>query len=200
MLRFLLAALPARLFGYRKTDFFDDELVCVHVYHPAQDLPAPLTDAHRRLEKRPDDRPCFNMGLPELVLCEPRMALLDLFQYFWPISRQEVTRLQHQIEIRHKVDKLLGIEDLQGLEHALETRKQRHSSEPPSWAVILTLNDDTRHMCPRLVDLCKKYHIDELIIFKDPSQPPYLCSYPSRQKGFKKPPPMGGGLRNETFV
>ena len=200
MLRFLVFALPATLFGYQRTDYFDDELVCVHVYDPSRDLPPPLTDVQLGNEKRPENADYFRIGLPELIWCETPKPLLDLFQYFWPVTRQEVSRLQHQIKIRHQVDKLLGTEDLQSLEHTLDTRKHRQPSKTKSWAMILTLNDYTRQICPRLADLCKKHAVDELIIFKDPSQPPYLCSYPSTQKGFKKPPPIGGTRRTRTIT
>ncbi|MDJ0783629.1 MAG: hypothetical protein QNJ22_16760 [Desulfosarcinaceae bacterium] len=140
------------------------------------------------------------MGLPELIWCETPVPLLDLFQYFWPVTHQEVTRLQDQMEIRYKVDKLLGIDDLQGLEQTLNARERHHRRKPAAWAMILTLNDHTRHICPHLVELCKQHSVEELVIFKDPSQPPYLCSYPSQQKGFKKPPPIGGTRRPEAII
>jgi len=200
MLRFLMVVLPATLFGYNKTDYFDEELVCVHVYKLSQDLPSPLLEAYRKIDKRTEDRQYFQVGLPELVLCEMKITFLDMFQYFWPVSRQEITRLQNEIEIRHKISKIHGIEHLSSLETILDTQKNVHFRKAASLTVILTLNDYTRHICKRLVDICKRNNVDELVIFKDPSQPPYLCSYPSNQKGFKRPPPIGGSFKTKAFT
>jgi hypothetical protein len=195
MLRFLMIAMPATLFGYERKDYFEAELVCVHIYHPSQDLPSPLTATYSAPPKRADDGPYFHLGLPELVLCETQTALLDLFQYFWPVERQAVTRLQDRIDIQHQLDKLRGTEDLVRLEQTLKARKHHDPGQATSRAVIFTMNGHTRPLCPRVVALCRKHAVDELVIFKDPSQPPYLCSHPSRQKGFKKPPPIGGTRR-----
>lgn len=37
-----MIALPATLFGFKSSDYFDEELVCVHVYSIALALPEPL--------------------------------------------------------------------------------------------------------------------------------------------------------------
>ena len=196
----MMVVLPATLFGYHKTDYFDEELVCVHVYNPSQDLPSPLLKVHGEISKRTENEQYFQIGLPELVLCETKITLLDMFQYFWPVSHQEITRFQKEIEIRHKILKVHGIKDLRSLEKILDTQNTDHFRKAASLAVILTLNDYTRHICKHLVGICKKYDVDELVIFKDPSKSPYLCSYPSRQKGFKKPPPIGGNLKTRVFT
>jgi hypothetical protein len=64
----------------------------------------------------------------------------------------------------------------------------------------LTLNDLTRNTCRQLVNICREKRVAELVVFKDPSKPPYLCSYPSRQKGFKKKPPIGEGYTLRKFA
>ena len=186
MLRFLMMALPATLCGFKRADYFDDELVCVHVYPSIQDLPTPLTKAHQGIQTRRTDGAYFNVGLPELVICETQFALLDLFQYFWPISRQEIARLQDEIKIHYQIRQ---IESLPGIEEKLRHQRQQRGNGS-ALAAILTLNDFTLSICPPLVDICRRYDLNELVVFKDPSQPPYLCSYPSKQKGFKKPPPI----------
>ncbi len=123
-----------------------------------------------------------------------------MFQYFWPVSRQEITRFQKAIEIQYKILKIHATKNLRNLEKILDTQNNYHLSKAASLAIILTLNDYTRHICNHLVGICKKYDVDELVIFKDPTKPPYLCSYPSRQKGFKKPPPIGGNFKTKTFT
>ena len=195
-----MVVLPTTLFGYQKADYFDEELVCVHVYNPYQELPSPLLKLHGEISKRTEDKQYFQIGLPELLLCETKIALLEMFQFFWPVSRQETTRFKNAIEIRHKILKVHGIEDLRNLEKKLDTLNNDQSRKADSLAVILTLNIYTRHICKHLVGICKRHNIDELVIFKDPSKSPYLCSYPSRQKGFKKPPPIGGNLKTRVFT
>ena len=190
MLRFLVFALPATLFGYRRTDYFDAELVCVHVYDPTRDLPPPLTDVQLRIEKRPEDADYFQMGLPELIWCETPTPLLDLFLYFWPVTRPEIQRFQKSSEILYSLPVIEQIDQLAELEGTLNRTKTHKGS----LAVILTLNDYTQNACLRLVNICRAEGVAELVIFKDPSKPPYLCSYPSQQKGFKKKPPIGAGF------
>ncbi|MGD8963811.1 MAG: hypothetical protein PVF29_03570 [Desulfobacterales bacterium] len=114
MLRFLTVVLPTALFAYRLIDYFDGELVCVHVYGLSQNLPEPLLKRTEKSAKRLKDGSYFHIGLPELIVCRTEKSLLD--------------------------------------------------------------------------------------IFKDPSKPPYLCSYPYRQKGFKKKPPIGEGFKMRAFV
>lgn len=55
-------------------------------------------------------------------------------------------------------------------------------------AAILTYNAYTRYWSQAVIEVCKNADGNELLIFKDPTKEPYLCDYPTRQKGFKKPP------------
>ena len=191
MLRFFAIALPATLFGFKTGDYFDKELVCVHVYDPSQKLPAPLLAQFRRIDQRSSDTEYFQIGLPELILCRTEIRLLEMFQYFWPVARAEVKQMQGLVKIIYKrpvLDDDVKIEELQKI---LKKQNNHRPSKKDSLAVILTLNEYTRFACPDLIQICRTHKINELIIFKDPSRPPYLCSHPSPQKGFKRPPPIG---------
>ena len=189
MLRFLTVVLPTALFGFKTIDYFDEELVCVHVYGLSQNLPEPLTERNELPEKRIERGSYFEIGLPELILCRTENRLLDIFTYFWPITRPEIQRFQNSSQVLFSLPTIDDAEQLGELEAALNRDGQ---IQKESLAVILTLNAYTRNACRRLVDICREKGVAELVIFKDPSKPPYLCSYPSRQKGFKKKPPIGG--------
>lgn len=196
MLRFLTVVLPTALFGYRVIDYFDDELVCVHVYGLSQDLPKPLLKPVETSEKRIDDGAYFQIGLPELILCRTETRLMDIFAYFWPVLRSEIQRFQNSSHILYSLPVFEHVDQLSGLETAINRNKNRKGS----MAVILTFNDYTRNGCFRMVNICREMGVSELVIFKDPSKPPYLCSYPSQQKGFKKKPPIGKNIRTRSFA
>jgi hypothetical protein len=190
MLRFLTIVLPTALFGYRYIDYFDEELVCVHVYALSQSLPDPLLEKHAKAEKRIQGRPYFQIGLPELILCRTEIKLLDIFSYFWPVTRPEIKRFQNTSKIVFSLPVVESGDQLAGLETAFSRADEKQKAHQASLAVILTLNSYTRNICGRLVDMCREKGFGELVIFKDPSQPPYLCNFPSQQKGFKKEPPI----------
>jgi len=59
MLRFLTVVLSTALFGYKVIDYFDEELVCVHVYGLSQKLPDPLLERNEKSEKRIEGGPYF---------------------------------------------------------------------------------------------------------------------------------------------
>ena len=190
ILKFFALLLPATLFGFKTRDYFDRELVCVHVYDPIQDLPEPLLSQSRKFDQRSSETQYFQIGLPELILCRSETRLFERFQYFWPVTRAEVKRLESVkiIYTRAVVEDTRAMADLQS---ALEKQNNLQQSKKEGLAVIYTLNDHTRSGCARLIEVCRENKIAELIIFKDPSVPPYLCSFPSKQKGFKRPPPIG---------
>jgi len=191
MLRFLALALPAALFGFKTRDYFDDELVCVHVYAPDQELPEPLLTPSRQFDQRSSGTEYFQIGLPELILCRTKIRLLELFQYVWPVTSAEVKGVQESVKIIYTQPVMEDIRAIADVQKILEKQNNLRRRKKESLAVIFTLNDYTKSGCPRLIEVCRKNKIDELIIFKDPSAPPYLCSYPSQQKGFKRPPPIG---------
>ena len=198
MLRFLTIAFPATLFGFNTRDYFDKELVCVHVYDPGQDLPQPLLAQSRKFGQRSSGTEYFQIGLPELILCRTEMKLLEMFQYFWPVTRSEVKRLQGLVKIIYKQPVMEDIGKIADLQKILEEQNNLLQSKKEGLAVILTLNDYTKYACSHLIEMCRANQIEELIIFKDPSRPPYLCSHRSQQKGFKRPPPIGVQLNRRS--
>ena len=190
MLRFLTVVLPTVLFGYKIVDYFDEELVCVHVYGLSQNLPDPLLDRNEKSEKRIEGGSYFQIGLPELILCRTEIRLLDIFAYFWPITRPEIQRFQNSSKVLFSLPIVEHVDQLAGLETALNQTREKQKAQKRSLAVVLTLNGYTRNACHRLINICREKGVEEMVIFKDPSKPPYLCSYPSQQKGFKKKPPI----------
>ena len=196
MLRFLTVVLPTALMGYKAIDYFDEELVCVHVYDLSQNLPDPLLESNETSEKRIEGGSYFQIGLPELILCRTEMKLLDIFDYFWPVTRSEIQRFQNSSTVLYSLPMIEYVDLFAGLETAITRAK----TQKGSLAAILTLNDYTENACLRLVNIGRARGVAELVIFKDPSKAPYLCSYPSRQKGFKKKPPIGEGLNMRSFA
>ena len=188
--------MPTGLFGFKFIDYFDKELVCVHVYNLSQNLPDPLLEANGNSEKRIEAESYFQIGLPELLLCRTEMRLLDIFEYFWPITRPEIKRFQNASKALFSLPKIEHADQLAELETALN----RAQPQKGSLVVVLTLNDHTRRSCHRLVNICREKAVAELVIFKDPSKPPYLCRYPSEQKGFKKKPPIGEDIRMKSYA
>lgn len=184
----LSAAYAAMLTGCHKTtDWFEKERVCIHVFNPQETLPAPLLQKTTDTPSRSVNEDLFGVGLPELVLCTTKTRFLDLFPYFWPFSRDDFKQLEQSIEILYDKKVLSTSTDLDDFESHL--RRQVHVPAGLSSVVIFTFNDFTRHLTPRLVDICRQAKIGELVLFKDPTRDPYLCEYPAKQGGFKRPPP-----------
>jgi hypothetical protein len=200
MLRFLTVVLPTALCGYKFIDYFDEELVCGHVFEPSLKLPTPLLEIHAKSERRTEGKFYFQIGLPELILCRTESRLREIFAYFWPITRPEIKRFQDSSTVLFHLPVIEHVGQVAALETALNRTSTNQISPEGSLAVILTLNDYTLHATPRLVDICRAEAVDEIVIFKDPSKPPYLCSYPSQQKGFKKKPPIGGDYTFRTLA
>lgn len=189
MLRFLSIALPATLVGFKGKDYFDKELVCIHIYELSQPLPKPLLEKVKGEKERSMGKAYFQIGMPELILCLSQMKLLDMFQYYWPVSRSQIRHLQRSITILYKKHVIEALDGLEDFVKILEKQNNALEYEKASLAAILTMNDYTMNICPSLVDICRSNRVDELVILKNPSRPPYLCSYSSQQKGFKRPPP-----------
>jgi hypothetical protein len=115
---------------------------------------------------------------------------LDLFQYFWPVSQQEFQSMQAAIEVKLASTKIFSYQEIEQLSQYLDRNPRLSAFKDLNSAVFLTLNDYTKHWVSEIIHMCRSRHITEFVIFKDPSMPPYLCSYPAQQKGFKRPPPM----------
>ena len=119
MLRFLTVVLPTALLGYKTIDYFDEELVCVHVYELSQNLPEPLSENNETSEKRIEGGSYFQIGLPELILCRTEIRLLDIFAYFWPVTRPEVQRFQNSSKVLFSQPIVEHFDQLAGLETVL---------------------------------------------------------------------------------
>lgn len=190
MLQFMVVVLSSMLFGFKNRNFLDEELVCVHVYRLDQSIPEPLLAKPKQNKKRGAEEDYFNIGLPELMLCQSERKLLEMFQYFWPVTHVEITQFQRSIDILYKKPIIKRISDVEEFRKRLETHCINNSNTSKSLAVILILNAYTHQVCSEVIDICRQKDVDELIIFKNPSRSPYLCSYASQQNGFKKPPPI----------
>ena len=173
----------------RKGDRFEREVVCIHIFHPAEFIPAPLLEKSERPSVRDATEDYFGIGLPELMICTTQTKFLDMFQYFWPFSREDFERLQQSIEIRYSKPLIRGAADVDDFARYLRDHNAELARGLPSPAVIFTFNDFTRHWTPEVVAASRQSGVRELVLFKDPTLPPYLCTYPAKQKGFKRPPP-----------
>jgi hypothetical protein len=138
--------------------------------------------------KRPERRRRFQTGIPELLVCTTATGFLSLFQYFWPVSRDELKSLQTQVSVWFEKSEILGREDIDDLARYLSVRGNELRSGGWTSAVALTLNDYTAYWSSDVVALWRDSGVDEFVVFKDPRQAPYLCDYPSLQRGFKRPP------------
>lgn len=173
----------------RKGDRFANERVCIHVLHPGEFVPAPLLERTAHIAGRKADEEYFNIGLPELLVCESKTRLLDAFQYFWPFSRRDFETLQESITIQYQRSTVETAQEVAEFASFLRDNKSRFARTAANLAVIFTFNDATRQWSPEIVAACRESSVQELVVLKDPTLPPYLCDYPAKQKGFKRPPP-----------
>lgn len=167
----------------------DDEHICIHIFTAEALIPKPLLKDYRRVSKRPKRRKLFRIGIPELLVCTTATGFLDVFQYFWPVSRDELRSLQEQVTVWFEKSEIRGREDIDDLARYLSVHGNELRSGGCTSAVALTLNDYTRYWSSDVIALWRESSVDEFVVFKDPRQAPYLCDYPSLQKGFKRPPP-----------
>lgn len=172
-----------------KKDWFDRELVCIHIFGPTDSVPFPLVEKPSRAPGPRPARGYFELGWPELILCTTRVKFLELFQYFWPFTRQEFQQLQGAIRIEFKKLNIGSAADVEEFLGFLREHKDSLRRSGARLAVLFTFNDYTRNFSSSVVAACREHGVDELVLLKDPSRAPYLCDFPSRQKGFKKPPP-----------
>jgi len=172
----------------RRRDRFAQERVCIHVLHPEEFIPAPLLEKTDLQLRRSTTQDYFNIGLPELAVCETRTRLLDLFQYFWPFSRDDFENLQKAVQIRYQKAAINTPLDVAEFAAFLRQDRSQWAKAGASSAVLFTWNDFTRQWSPDLAAACRESAIHEFVVFKNPTEPPYLCDYPAKQKGFKRPP------------
>jgi hypothetical protein len=190
ILQFFTMLIPATLLGFREKDCFDEELVCVHIFQPTFRIPEPLLTQYRNIPTRDKLKNLFQVGLPELLLCTSEINFLSIFQYFWPITRSEFQSSYKQISIEYNKLELNEQKDILDFSRYLESNWNGSKKEDAKSAIIFTYNDMTKYFASEIISLWHNFGIIELVLFKNPSKAPYLCSYPSLQKGFKRPPPI----------
>jgi len=190
ILQFLGLLFPATLLGFREKDSFDEELVCVHIFQPTFRIPEPLLTQYRSIPERNKLKNLFHVGIPELLLCTTELKFLSIFQYFWPITRSEFQSSYKQVSIEYNKLELNEKKDILDFSRYLESNWNGSKKEDTKSAIIFTYNDITKYFASEIISQWQGFDIKELVLFKDPSKPPYLCSYPSLQKGFKRPPPI----------
>jgi hypothetical protein len=178
----LILLLVGATLGCRRGDPFARELVCIHIFDPAQPLPEPLRPLAGRAVARAGTA-TFSAGLPELVLARASRPLLELFRYFWPFTHDELEQLRAELTIEFSRETLMSDADLAAFRKALA------ASSSGRRVVVLTHHAGNARLVAEAAAGCGPAGVAELVILKDPSEPPYLCDYPARQKGFKKPPP-----------
>jgi hypothetical protein len=171
-------------------DAFDKELVCVHIFQPGFKIPDPLLESHKLIPVREGLSDLFNLKIPELLLCLTDKDFLSIFDYFWPIERTKFHDAFRKVTIKYEKAKITGKNDISEFSRLLESVHAESKGDKRKTAVIFTLNEFTRYFAVDILNLWQTYGISEFVLFKDPSKPPYLCSYPSLQKGFKRPPPI----------
>jgi hypothetical protein len=130
----------------------------------------------------------FTVGLPELLVCSTAGTLVDLFPYFWPLTREEFQAFSNSIKIEWVTDTLKDETDIRRLRDHLEAAAGQGPVSGRTVTVVLTMNEYTRYWASGVAAASREGNAGELVIFKDPSVPPYLCDHRALQKSFRKPP------------
>jgi len=189
----LAMILPVSVLGFRSKgakDAFDKELVCVHIFQQGFKIPEPLWEQHASIPVRRAHSDLFNLQIPELIICETEKNFLSIFEYFWPIERSEFNDTLRKVSVEYEKLKISGKSDVSEFSRYLENINAETERNIKNTAIVFTLNDFTRYFVADYLNLWRTFGIDEFVLFKDPSEYPYLCSYQSLQKGFKRPPPI----------
>jgi hypothetical protein len=185
--------LPASAFGFRierTQDAFDKELVCVHIFQAGFKIPDPLWERYDSIPARGNPPDLFNLKIPELLVCRTENTFLSLFEYFWPLERDAFNDSLGKVTVKYAKANIKGKKDISEFAGFLGNIHAESKRDKRKIAVIFTLNDFTRYFAADILNQWQINGIKEFVLFKDPSKPPYLCSYPSMQKGFKRPPPI----------
>jgi len=181
--------LPATFIKCGSDDVFAQERVCVHVYNHEIAIPEPLLKRYKQVPTRGKNGRLFQIGMPELLVCTTPANLLLSFQYFWPLTREEFQQAQVRITVQFQQTEIADKEDISKLKRYLEDHASTIHSKSEKTALLTVLNDFTKYWIADVLEIWRQSWLDEAVIFKDPTQPPYLCDYPALQKGFKRPPP-----------
>jgi len=171
----------------RRGTWITRERVCAHVYRPGQFLPQPLQEISQEAPGRRKPG-LLTIGLPELVLCTMARPPLELLPYFWPLTALEIQTLRSSIGIVWAADLIESEADVQQLRNGLDHVRTSALSGAEHAVVLFTMNDYTRHWAAAVAAVSREGGADEMIVFKDPTIPPYLCDHPALQKGFRRPP------------
>ena len=193
ILKMLAMILPASAFGFRierTQDAFDKELVCIHIFQSGFKIPDLLWERYDSIPTRGNPPDTFNLKIPELLICRTENTFLSIFEYFWPIERDEFNDTLRKVTIKYAKAKITGKHDISEFSGFLENIHAESKRDMNKIAVIFTLNEFTRYFAADILNQWQINGINEFVLFKDPSKSPYLCSYPSMQKGFKRPPPI----------
>jgi hypothetical protein len=186
LLSFFAGILPAAAVGCRAKVLRAEERMCVHVFPRSLGIPEPLLEDHGAIPLRRPPKAFFQSGLPELFVCASPIPLLQVFPFFWPILPEEFDRLRRSMRLLFRVKQLSGEEDIRAAEQWLIGYTP---SAPGGAAAVFTHNDFTRFFSRRLVSTFRRFGIEEIVVFKDPTVSPYLCDFPALQKGFRRQPP-----------
>jgi hypothetical protein len=185
----LSAAHAAFFLGCQRSggeDWLARERVCIHVFDPRGLIAKPLLADLGSPPER-GNQAYFNFGLPELAVCSTQEKFLQMFQYFWPVTQDEIAHLRRTVEVKFQRAAINGADDVQQLGSFLRDHQAGQARGTTS-AVLLTYNDYTRFWARAVIRAAQETKVDEFVLFKNPALPPYLCDYPAAQKGFKKPP------------
>jgi hypothetical protein len=180
----LLVALPLSSLACGSRDLLPEERVCVHVYPESLELPASVLQEFGVAPSQRDAASPFTTGLPELFVCTSSVPFLQLFPYFWPIASDEFQRARNSIRVFFQVDRLSSAIEAEKAERWLAAQ-----ALPAGSVGALTYNDFTRFFARRILLAFRRAGVSEVVVFKDPSVPPWLCDAPARQKRFRRPPP-----------
>ena len=184
ILQVLAAALPTMGAACKRHSPDERDRVCVHVYPPTLELPEPLL-ASSPSDPRARPRGLLDSGLPEFFLCTTTVSFRDLFPYFWPPLESEFQHLAASVRVLFSVSMLSGAGDVA----AIEQRLLKELAPPGTRMVAaLTYNDFTRAFSRRVLTAARAAHVSEIVIFKDPAVPPYLCDFPAAQRKFRRQP------------
>jgi hypothetical protein len=188
LLRLLFMIPWAAASSCHSEDWFKQEKICVHVYKPSLFLPKSLYEISGN-PARQRERGLLTTGLPELLVCRMSRDPLAMFPYFWPLTRTELRALQSHIDIQWSLELLETSADVARLQYELRPRGLPSQSSEMHLVVLFTMNRYTSYWASAVAAASRDGGADELVVFKDSTVPPYLCDYPTLQKGFKRPPP-----------
>ncbi len=184
VMELLATALPLSTLGCRSTELPPEDRVCAHVYPATLEVPASLLTDFGPPPAARTGTPPFTTGLPDVFICTTAVPFLKLFPYFWPVAPEEFRRARDSIRTLYRIDELSAAARAEEVERWLAGR-----SLPAGSAGVFTLNDFTRYFARRLLGALRSAGLAEIVVFKDPRVPPWLCDAPAVQKRFRRPPP-----------